>query len=147
MRAQNERHHCFPSLARRFERGSQPTCCVATTSPKRYVDDGSQQSNVDSREGGVAAIDNEVGADMLDDRLKRPSIKNTVIASHFPTVFMVREHDRGEALNQKLEELMLRLEKETTNIASRTSNIGGYHSEANFFSRKEPGVAALRDLV
>ena len=84
---------------------------------------------------------------MLDDGLKRTRIKNTVIAAHFPTVFMVREHDGGDTLNQKLEELMLRVEKETTNIASRTGNIGGYHSEANFFSRKEPEVAALRDLV
>lgn len=95
----------------------------------------------------MAAVDNKVGADMLDDGLKRTRIKNTVIAAHFPTVFMVREHDGGDTLNQKLEELMLRLEKETTNIASRTSNIGGYHSDANFFSRKEPEVAALRDLV
>ena len=84
---------------------------------------------------------------MSDDRLKRPRIKNTVVASHFPTVFMFREYEGGDALNRKLEELMLRLEKETTNIASRTTNIGGYHSETNLFSRPEPEVTALRDLV
>jgi hypothetical protein len=95
----------------------------------------------------VAAIDNEVGAGMSDDKIKRPRIRNTVVASHFPTVFMLREFEGGEALNRKLEELMLRLEKETKNIASRTSNIGGYHSETNFFSRQEPEVTALRGLV
>ena len=63
------------------------------------------------RDWGVAAVDNEVGAGMSDDRLKRTRIRNTVIASHFPTVFMVREYDGGDALNRKLEELMLRLEK------------------------------------
>ena len=84
---------------------------------------------------------------MSDDRIKRPSIRKTVFASHFPTLFMVREHDGEGVLNRKLEELMLRLEKETINIASRTSNIGGYHSETNFFSRQEPEVTALRDLV
>ena len=95
----------------------------------------------------MAAIDNKVGAGMSDDKIKRTRIRNTVVASHFPTVFMVREYDGGDALNRKLEELMLRLEKETTNIASHTSNIGGFHSETNFFSRQEPEVTALRDLV
>jgi hypothetical protein len=82
-----------------------------------------------------------------DDRIKRPRTKNTVIASHFPTVFMLREYDGADALNRKLEELMLRLERETTNIASHTSNIGGYHSETDLFARPEPELGSLRDLV
>jgi uncharacterized protein (TIGR02466 family) len=82
-----------------------------------------------------------------DDRIRRPRTKNTVIASHFPTVFMLREYDGADALNRKLEELMLRLEKETTNIASHTSNIGGYHSETDLFARPEPELGSLRELV
>jgi uncharacterized protein (TIGR02466 family) len=84
---------------------------------------------------------------MSDEKIKRPRIKNTIVASHFPTIFMVREYDGGDALNQKLEELMLRLEKETRNIASHTSNIGGFHSETNLFSRQEPEIGSLKDLV
>ena len=84
---------------------------------------------------------------MSDDKIKRPRIKSTVVASHFPTVFMVREYEGGDSLNRKLEELMLRLEKETRNIASHTSNIGGFHSETNLFSRQEPEIVGLRDLV
>ena len=41
---------------------------------------------------------------MSDDRIKRPSIRKTVFASHFPTLFMVREHDGEGALNRKLED-------------------------------------------
>jgi uncharacterized protein (TIGR02466 family) len=96
---------------------------------------------------GVAAIDNEVGAGMSDEKIKQPRIKNTVIASHFPTVFMLREYEGGGGLNRKLEELMLRLEKETANIASRTSNIGGYHSDTNLFARPEPEIAAVREMA
>ena len=93
---------------------------------------------------GAAAIDNEVGAGMSDDKIKQPQIKNTVIASHFPTVFMLREYEGGDGLNRKLEQLMLRLEKDTANIASGTSNIGGYHSDTNLFARPEPEIAALQ---
>ena len=84
---------------------------------------------------------------MSADSIRRPGISNTIFANHFPTVFMMREHDGQDALNCRLEALMLRLEKEATNIASRTSNIGGFHSETNLFSRPEPEVATLRDMV
>jgi uncharacterized protein (TIGR02466 family) len=84
---------------------------------------------------------------MSTDTLERPLIANTVIASHFPTLFMLREFSQCIGLNAKLERLMLRLEKETTNIAPSTSNIGGYHSDTTLFSRKEPEIVALRELV
>jgi uncharacterized protein (TIGR02466 family) len=79
--------------------------------------------------------------------LERPQVSNTVVASHFPTLFMMREYANCAGLNQSLERLMLRLEKETTNIASATSNIGGYHSDPMLFSRQEVEIVALRDLV
>src|SRR5262245_42391336 len=84
---------------------------------------------------------------MLSDSIERPQLSNTVIASHFPTLFMMREYQNCAALNQRLERLMLRLEKETANIAASTSNIGGYHSDTTLFSRKESEIAALRELV
>jgi uncharacterized protein (TIGR02466 family) len=60
---------------------------------------------------------------------------------------MLREFEGSDALNRKLGQLMLRLETETINIASRTTNIGGLHSETNLFSRTEPELVALRGLV
>jgi uncharacterized protein (TIGR02466 family) len=84
---------------------------------------------------------------MSTETIGRPRIKSSVFATHFPTVFMMRELDGVEALNKKLEQLMLRLEKETTNIAAATSNIGGYHSDTTLFSRKEPEVAGVREIV
>jgi len=84
---------------------------------------------------------------MSTDTLERPQVSNTVVASHFPTLFMMREYANSAGLNQRLERLMLRLEKETANIAAATSNIGGYHSDSTLFSRKEPEIVALRDLV
>ncbi|HEU0157769.1 MAG TPA: hypothetical protein VFR00_00575, partial [Hyphomicrobiaceae bacterium] len=84
---------------------------------------------------------------MLSDTIERPQVSNTVVASHFPTLFMLREYANCGGLNEKLERLMLRLEKETANIAPATSNIGGYHSDTTLFSRKEPEIAALRELV
>jgi uncharacterized protein (TIGR02466 family) len=84
---------------------------------------------------------------MSEEKMKRPRAKNTIVASHFPTVFMVREFEGADTLNQKLEALMLRLEKETKNIASATTNIGGYHSETNLFARPEPELAGLRDMA
>ena len=83
----------------------------------------------------------------MSDRTKQPRINSTVIASHFPTVFMLREFEGVEALNRKLADMMLRLEKETINIAFRTTNIGGYHSEPNLFTRKEPELSNLRELI
>ena len=82
---------------------------------------------------GVAAVDNEVGAGMSDDRLKRPRIKSTVVASHFPTVFMFREYEGGDALNRKLEELMLRLEKETTTFPSAPPTLAATTPKRNLF--------------
>lgn len=87
------------------------------------------------------------GTGMADEKLKRPRARNTIVASHFPTVFMVREFDGTETLNQRLEALMLRLEKETKNIAASTTNIGGFHSKTNLFSRPEPEVAGLREMA
>ncbi|HJZ31633.1 MAG TPA: TIGR02466 family protein [Hyphomicrobiaceae bacterium] len=84
---------------------------------------------------------------MSTDTLARPLVSNTVIASHFPTLFMMREFSQCAGLNGLLERLMLRLEKETANIAAATSNIGGYHSDTTLFSRKEPEIGALRELV
>lgn len=84
---------------------------------------------------------------MSADTISRPRVKSTVHASHFPTVFMMREHEDCDRLNQQLEQLMLRLEKETTNIAASTSNIGGYHSDTTLFSRKEPEIGAVREIV
>jgi uncharacterized protein (TIGR02466 family) len=84
---------------------------------------------------------------MLSDTIERPHVSNTVVASHFPTLFMMREHANCGGLNEKLARLMLRLEKETANIAPATSNIGGYHSDTTLFSRQEPEIAALRELV
>src|SRR5690242_7286993 len=84
---------------------------------------------------------------MSTDTSERPRVANTGLASHFPTPFMMREYEHCAELNRKLEQLMLRLERETTNIAAATSNIGGYHSDTTLFSRKEPEIAALRDLV
>jgi len=84
---------------------------------------------------------------MAQTTLERPQISNTVVASHFPTLFMMREYANCAGLNQRLERLMLRLEKETTNIASATTNIGGYHSDTTLFSRQEVEIVALRDLV
>lgn len=84
---------------------------------------------------------------MQDEKIRRPKVGNTVVTQHFPTVFMLREFEGSDALNRKLEELMLRLERETTNIASRTSNIGGFHSETNLFSRSEPELTALHEIV
>lgn len=84
---------------------------------------------------------------MSIDAIARPWVSNTIVASHFPTLFMMREHEDCAALNQKLQHLMLRLEKETNNIAPATSNIGGYHSDTTLFSRKEPEIVSLRHLV
>ncbi len=42
---------------------------------------------------------------------------------------------------------MLRLEGESANFIAETSNIGGYHSDASLFSRKEPEIVALAELV
>src|SRR5262245_39074468 len=84
---------------------------------------------------------------MSADTLARPQVSNTVVASHFPTLFMVREYANCDGLNQRLERLMLRLEKETTNIAAASTNIGGYHSDTTLFSRQEVEIVALRDLV
>src|SRR5215510_15539010 len=79
---------------------------------------------------------------MLSDTIERPQVANTVVASHFPTLFMMREYAHSAALNQKLEGLMLRLETETANIAPATSNIGGYHSDTTLFQRTEPEIVA-----
>jgi len=84
---------------------------------------------------------------MSTDTLERPQVSNTVVASHFPTLFMMREYANCAGLNQRLERLMLRLEKETTNIAPASTNIGGYHSDTTLFSRQEVEIVALRDLV
>jgi len=84
---------------------------------------------------------------MQDEKIRRPRVSKTVVAQHFPTVLMLREFEGSDALNRKLGQLMLRLETETTNIASRTTNIGGFHSETNLFSRTEPELVALRGLV
>ena len=84
---------------------------------------------------------------MQDEKIRRPRVSKTVVAQHFPTVLMLREFEGSDALNRKLGQLMLRLETETINIASRTTNIGGLHSETNLFSRTEPELVALRGLV
>jgi len=84
---------------------------------------------------------------MLSDTIERPQVANTVVASHFPTLFMLREYAHSAALDQKLERLMLRLETETANIAPATSNIGGYHSDTKLFQRPEPEIVAVRELV
>jgi uncharacterized protein (TIGR02466 family) len=84
---------------------------------------------------------------MLSDTIERPQVANTLVASHFPTLFMMREYAHSAALNQKLERLMLRLETETANIAPSTSNIGGYHSDTTLFQRTEPEIVAVRELV
>ena len=84
---------------------------------------------------------------MSTDTIERPRVANTVVASHFPTLFMMREYANCAGLNQRLERLMLRLEKETANIAAATSNIGGYHSDTTLFSRQEQEIVALRELV
>ena len=39
---------------------------------------------------------------------ERPRVANTVMASHFPTIFMMREFDDCADLNGRLEQLMLR---------------------------------------
>ena len=56
---------------------------------------------------------------MSDDKIKRPRIKSTVVASHFPTVFMVREYADGASLNRKLEELMLRSFHQMMDVARK----------------------------
>jgi uncharacterized protein (TIGR02466 family) len=84
---------------------------------------------------------------MSTDTLDRPQVSNAVVASHFPTLFMMREYANCAGLNQRLERLMLRLEKETKNFAPATTNIGGYHSDTTLFSRQEVEIVALRDLV
>jgi uncharacterized protein (TIGR02466 family) len=84
---------------------------------------------------------------MLSGTIERPQVANTVVASHFPTLFMMREYAHSAALNQTLERLMLRLETETANIAPATSNIGGYHSDTTLFQRPEPEIVAMRELV
>ena len=84
---------------------------------------------------------------MSTDTIERPQVCNTVLASHFPTLFMMREYNHCAGLNGQLERLMLQLEMETTNIAPSTSNIGGYHSDTTLFSRTEPAIVALRELV
>jgi uncharacterized protein (TIGR02466 family) len=84
---------------------------------------------------------------MSTDTIERPQVCNSVLASHFPTLFMLREYDHCADLNRQLERLMLQLEMATTNIAPATSNIGGYHSDTTLFSRTEPAFVALRELV
>jgi hypothetical protein len=111
------------------------------------IDEQVWQCNLATKEWGLAAVDNESEPVCWMAGSKRPRISSTVIASHFPTVFMLREFEGGEALNRKLTELMLQLEKETVNIASHTTNIGGYHSETNFFTRNEPELGSLRELI
>jgi uncharacterized protein (TIGR02466 family) len=84
---------------------------------------------------------------MSTDTIERPQVCNTVLASHFPTLFMMREYNHCADLNGQLERLMLQLEMATTNIAPSTSNIGGYHSATTLFSRQEPAIVAVRELV
>src|SRR5262245_65988193 len=79
---------------------------------------------------------------MLLDTVERPQVANTVVASHFPTLFMMREYAHSAGLNQKLERLMLRLEAEMDNVAPATSNIGGYHSDTRLFQRAAPAIVA-----
>ena len=83
----------------------------------------------------------------MPDDSSRPRVKKTVVENHFPTVFMVREHEGHDELNKKLEQLLLRLERETKNFTAETSNFGGYHSDAFLFARKEPEIVMLTELV
>src|SRR5262245_24268308 len=77
----------------------------------------------------------------------KPIVKTSNTEAQFTTLLMKRQYENAADLNKALAELMLRLEKETRNIADDTTNIGGYHSDSKLMSRPEPEIAVLRDMV
>jgi uncharacterized protein (TIGR02466 family) len=63
----------------------------------------------------------------------------------FPTLIGRLEVPDAEAMNQDLEALILA--EETRYASLGRSNIGGWHSQTDFFQREEPAVAALKTWV
>jgi uncharacterized protein (TIGR02466 family) len=79
--------------------------------------------------------------------MKKPRLKQSKIEAQFSTLLMVRQYSEVEDLNAGLGALVLRLEKDTRNVADETSNVGGYHSDSKLMNRSEPEIAVLREMI
>jgi uncharacterized protein (TIGR02466 family) len=79
--------------------------------------------------------------------IQKPKLKSSDVEVQFPTLLMTRIYDDVTPLNTALGALVNKLERDTTNIADDTSNIGGFHSDSKLMSRPEPEILILRDMI
>ena len=84
---------------------------------------------------------------MAKPSFKQPKLFSSDVALQFPTPLMTRHYESTTQLNYQLTRLVMKLEKESPNWKSRTSNIGGFHSGNQFLSRKEDAIVILRDMM
>lgn len=76
-----------------------------------------------------------------------PRVKSTVLEVQFPTLMMARTFEGVDDLNRRLAKLMLEIEKQAKDVSSGTSTVGGYQSDNSLFSRNEPEIAILRQMI
>jgi len=74
-------------------------------------------------------------------------LKSSAVELQFPTFVMSRQYEGVDDLNRRLAELMLRLEKETRNASAGTSTIGGFQTDNSLFSRSEPEIFTLNEMI
>jgi uncharacterized protein (TIGR02466 family) len=67
--------------------------------------------------------------------------------AQFVTYLMSRIYEDVEDLNKALAALLIKLEKEQKNVASETSNVGGFHTDSALLSRSEPEIVTLREMI
>jgi uncharacterized protein (TIGR02466 family) len=74
-------------------------------------------------------------------------VQSTDLEPQFATYLMSRVFTGVEELNAALAKLLLKLEKEERNVASETSNVGGFHTDTQLLSRSEPEIVKLREMI
>lgn len=71
------------------------------------------------------------------------AVSESEVKQLFPTILFRRRLDRILPLNARLREIVLQNEREDGGI--RASNVGGWHSQADFLEWKFPEIAKLAD--
>ncbi len=83
----------------------------------------------------------------MPQTLKAPKVAKTELEAQFVTHLMSRYYEGVDDLNRALAALLIQLEKEERNVASETSNIGGFHTDNELLSRPEPEIAILKQMI
>jgi uncharacterized protein (TIGR02466 family) len=115
---------------------------MKTVMPRRRA-----RSNLLQSYFAFAKCNQKLEANAMEVQVPKVKVKKTELEHQFVTSLMSRYYEGVEELNKALSKLMFQLEKQARNVASETSNVGGFHTDNEFLSREEPEVQTLKGMI